>query len=84
MSVTTATAYRSRFAGRIAPARSRKSLKIKPFCGRRSTFAGKAYCIKDRVLLDDTCGDVDFLTNTNDDRIVKVERGNAKYMEVNT
>jgi hypothetical protein len=27
--------------------------------------------------------EVDFLTNTNDDRIVEVERGNAKYMEVN-
>lgn len=32
---------------------------------------------------DDTCGTDNFLTNTNNDRIVKVERGNAKYMEVN-
>lgn len=84
MSAGAATAYRSNFTGRIAPVRSRKSPEIKPFHGRRSTFSRQAHCIKDRVLLDDTCGDVDFLTNTNNDRIVKVERGNAKYMEVNT
>lgn len=81
--MSTATAYRHGFTGRIAPARSRKSPEIKPFHGYRSTYAGKAHCIKDRVLLDDTCGEGNFLTNTNNDRIVKVERGNAKYREVN-
>jgi hypothetical protein len=40
-------------------------------------------CIKLDTATDDTCGTDDFLTNTNNDRIVKVECGNAKYMEVN-
>lgn len=40
-------------------------------------------CIKDATTIDDTCGTDNFLTNTNNDRIVKAERGNAKYMEVN-
>lgn len=40
-------------------------------------------CIKDTTTIDDTCGTDNFLTNTDNDRIVKVERGNAKYMEVN-
>lgn len=56
MSTATATTYRSRFTGRIAPVRIRKSLEIKPFHGHRSTYSGKAHCIKDRVLLDETCG----------------------------
>lgn len=83
MSVTTARAYRHGFTGRFMPSGSRKSPEIKPFHGCRSIHSRKAHCIKDRVLLDDTCGDVDFLTNTNNDRIVKAERGNVKYMEVN-
>lgn len=83
MSASAQAAYRSNFAGRIAPARSRKSPEIKPFHGCRSIHSRKAHCIKDSVLLDDTCGTDNFLTNTNNDRIVKVERGNAKYMEVN-
>lgn len=61
MSTATATAYRSRFAGRIAPARSRKSPENKPFHGYWSTYSAKAHCIKDRVLLDDTCGTEYFL-----------------------
>ena len=52
MSTATARAYRSRFAGRIATLRSRKSPEIKAFCGHRSTYSGMAHCIKDRVLLD--------------------------------
>ncbi len=56
MSTATARAYRSRFAGRIAPARSRKSPENKHFYGHRSTYLGQAHCIKDRVLLDKTCG----------------------------
>jgi len=59
MSAGAATAYRSNFTGRIAPARSRKNPEIKPFHGRWSTFAEKAHCIKDRVLLDKTCGSVE-------------------------
>jgi type I restriction enzyme M protein len=56
MSTSTATAYRSNFTGRIAPARSRKSPEIKPFHGCRSTYSQKAHCIKDSVLLDPACG----------------------------
>jgi hypothetical protein len=40
-------------------------------------------CIKDTNMIDDTCGTDDFLINSSNDRIVKVERENAKYMEVN-
>jgi hypothetical protein len=82
MSTPSAREYRSRFTGRIAPAGSRKSLENKPFHGRWSTYSGKAHGIKDRVLLDETCGSSGFL-DEYDARIVKVERGNAKYMEVN-
>lgn len=71
MSIATARAYRSNFTGRIAPARSRKSHEIKPFCGRRSTFLLQTHCIKDRVLLDETCGSVGFLMNAYN----KIERG---------
>lgn len=61
MSTATARAYRSNFTGRIVPTRSRKSPEIKPFHGYWSTYLGQAHCIKDRVLLDDTCEDVGFL-----------------------
>lgn len=56
MSTATASAYRSRFAGRIAPARSRKSSEIKPFYEHWSTYSEKIHCIKDRVLLEEACG----------------------------
>lgn len=61
MSAGAATAYRNRFAGRIAPARRRKSPEIKPFCRHRSTYSRQAHCIKDRVFLDETCGSGGFL-----------------------
>lgn len=64
MSTVIASAYRHGFAGRIAPARSRKSPESKPFSGRWSVYSGKAHCIKDRVLLDDTCGSGGFLVST--------------------
>lgn len=56
MSTATATAYRSNFTGRFMPSGSLKSSEIKPFHGRRDTYSRKAHCIKDRVLLDETCG----------------------------
>lgn len=68
MSIATARAYRSNFTGRIAPTRSRKSPEIKPFHGCWSTFAGKTHCIKDNVLLDDTCGRGGFLMSTKKQR----------------
>lgn len=64
MSIATATAYWSRFTGRIAPARSRKSPEIRPFHGCRSRYLEKAHYIKDRVLVDDTCGNGRFLVRT--------------------
>ena len=56
MSTATARAYRSNFAGRFMPSGIRKSPEIKPFHECRSTYSRKAHCIKDRVLLDGTCG----------------------------
>ncbi len=68
MSTATARAYRSNFTGRIAPAQSRKSPEIKPFHWHRSTFAVKAHCIKDNVLIDDACGSGGFLVSTKKQR----------------
>lgn len=68
MSTAIARACRSYFTGRIAPARSCKSPEIKPFHGCWSTFAGKAYCIKDNVLLGDTCGSGGLLVRTKKQR----------------
>lgn len=73
MSATAATAYRSRFADRIAPAGSRKKPENKPFRRGRSAFSGKAHCIKDSVLLDDTCGGGGFLAGTE-----KQQRGDTE------
>lgn len=68
MSIAIARPYRSNSTSRIAPARSRKIPEIKPFHGHRSTFNGKAHCIKDRVLLDDTCGSGGLLVGTKKQR----------------
>ncbi len=56
MSIAIARAYLSNFTGRIASARCHKSPEIRLFHGYWNTFAGKAHCIKDKVLLDETCG----------------------------
>ena len=40
-------------------------------------------CIKDATTIDGICSTGNSLTNANDDGVVKVECGNAKYMEVN-
>lgn len=68
MSTATARAYRSNFSGRIAPAKSRKSPEIKSFHRHWSIFAGKAHCIKDNVLVDDTCRSGGFLMRTKKQR----------------
>ena len=57
MSTATARTYQPYFAGRFMPSRIRKSPEIKPFHWCRS----KAHCIKDRVLLDETCGSGGFM-----------------------
>lgn len=61
MSAATARAYRSNFTGRFMPSGSRKSPEIKPFHEWRSAYSRKAHCIKDRVLLDETCGSGGFM-----------------------
>lgn len=48
-----------------------ESPEIKPLCGYQSTHSRKAHCIKDSVLLDETCGSVGFLMNAYS----KIERG---------
>lgn len=48
--------------------KSRKSLEIKPFHRHWSTFAGKAHCIKDNILIDATCGSGGFLMRTKKQR----------------
>lgn len=61
MSTTTARAYQPYFAGRFMPSKMRKSPQNKAFYGLRDTYSGKAHCIKDRVLLDETCGSGGFM-----------------------
>ena len=81
MSTATARAYRSRFAGRIATLRSRKSPEIKAFCGHRSTYSGKAHCIKDRVLLDGACGTGGMLTVAQN-RILELAKKHGKEVAI--
>jgi hypothetical protein len=56
MSTATARAYHPYFAGRILPFETRKIPQNKAFYGHQTIYSGKAHCIKDRVLLDGTCG----------------------------
>lgn len=56
MSTATATAYRNNCTGRFMSSRIRKSPQNKAFYGHKGTYSGKAHCIKDSVLLDETCG----------------------------
>ncbi len=80
MSATAQAACRSIFIGRIAPAGSRKNQENKHFHGCRRHLPGRhIVSIKDSVLLDPASGTGNFLTNTNNDRIVTAERGNAKH-----
>ncbi len=77
MSTATAKAYQPYFIGRFVPLEMRKSPQNKAFYGRRDAYSGKAHCIKDRVLLDGTCGTGYSLIHTSNDRIVKVGHGYA-------
>lgn len=61
MSIATARAYRSNFAGRTLPSKTRKSPQNKAFYGHRGTYSEKVHCIKDSVLLDETCGSGGFM-----------------------
>ena len=42
-----------------------KSQQNRAFYGHRYTYSGKAHCIKDRVLLDETCGSGGFMARAN-------------------
>ncbi len=61
MNTATATAYQRSFIGRFSPVESRKSPKNRAFSWNRRTYSGKAHCIKDSALLDDTCGSGGFM-----------------------
>lgn len=61
MSTATARAYQSYFTGRFEPFEMPKSQQNRAFYGHRYTYSGKAHCIKDRVLLDETCGSGGFM-----------------------
>jgi len=83
------TAFRTRWAlncDRLAAANRTwraEMLLFQAFLRPPSEKVTDGLCIKDSTTIDDTCGTDNFLTNTNNGRIVKAERGNAKYMEVN-
>lgn len=68
MSTATRGAYQPYFAGRFMPFETRKSPQNKAFYGHWTTYSGKAHCIKDRVLLDDTCRSGGFLMRTKKQR----------------
>lgn len=55
MNTAKATAYQRSFTGWFTPVKSRKSPQNRAFSWNRSTYSGKAHCIKDSVLLDETC-----------------------------
>lgn len=81
MSIATARAYQPYFAGRFMPSGSRKSHEIKPFHGWRSTFAGKAHCIKDSVLLDGACGTSGMLTVAQN-RLLELAKKHGKEVAI--
>ena len=87
MSTATAKAYQPRFAGRFVPFEMPKSPQNKAFYGHRTTYSGKAHCIKDSVLLDQTCGSGGFfykgynfveLYNPSADVLLFVRASNAE------
>jgi SNF2 family DNA or RNA helicase len=56
MSTATARAYQPYFTARFVPFEMRKIPQNRAFYGYRTTYSGKAHCIKDRVLLDPANG----------------------------
>lgn len=56
MSIATARAYRSNFAGRYMTFETRKSPQNRAFYGHRDAYSREAHCIKDCVLIGETCG----------------------------
>lgn len=66
MSTATARVYQPYFAGRFVPFEMQKSPQNKAFYGYRSTYSGKAHCIKDSVLLDPAVASGPLITTVND------------------
>ena len=56
MTATATRATCASFSFRSRAAEKRKSPQNKAFYGQRTTYSGKAHCIKDRVLLEPCCG----------------------------
>lgn len=83
--MSVATEYRQQsLIGRLPGKRAyRRNAVNTGFHGTSYRDNYRSLRIKDSVLIDDTCGMENSLIYTNNDRIVKVEHGNAKYMEVN-
>ena len=81
MSTSTARVYRSNFAGWFMPSEMRKSLQNKDFYGSRTTYSGKAHCIKDRVLLDGACGTGGMLTVAQN-RILELAKKHGKEVAI--
>ena len=83
------TAFRTRPAFRrtmtTAANRSRRAEMplFQAFLCPSSVKVTDGLCIKDATTIDGICSTGNSLTNANDGRVVKVECGNAKYMEVN-
>lgn len=61
MITATARAYQPHFTGRFMPSEKRKSPQNKAFYGHQGACSEKAHCIKDSVLLDETCGSGGFM-----------------------
>ena len=61
MNTATATAYQCSFTGWFSPVESQKSPQNRDFSWNRRTYSGKAHCIKDSVLLYETCGSGGFM-----------------------
>ncbi len=74
MSTATARAYQPYFAGRFVSFEMRKIPQNKAFYGYRSTYSGKAHCIKDSVLLDTSCGTGGFVVTAMTHVISQLEQ----------
>lgn len=81
MSTATVRAYRSNFIGRFMPSGSRKSPEIKPFHGVQITSLTQAHCIKDSVLIDETCGTGGMLTVAQN-RLLELAKKHEKEVAI--
>ena len=76
MITATARAYQPHFTGRVMSSEKRKSPQNKAFYGHQGACSGKAHCIKDSVLLDETCGSGGFMARAkNNSEVIWSEQG---------